>query len=154
MLRKTMIVVLVTGALSLSIVGLTSLWREVDWHGGVANQHWARIGTDSGNLYLTYAHKLERKSPPNGHTFRLGALGVLSLQNGANGRWRWVAVSVPLWMLVIALIAHPAVTFARGPVLRRRRRRRNLCLECGYDRRGNTSHVCPECGCTLGMLVS
>ena len=26
------------------------------------------------------------------------------------------------------------------------RRKRGCCLKCGYNLRGNTSHVCPECG--------
>lgn len=28
------------------------------------------------------------------------------------------------------------------------RRRRNLCVECGYDLTGNVSGRCPECGCS------
>jgi hypothetical protein len=31
-------------------------------------------------------------------------------------------------------------------VIRRRRRQRGLCLDCGYDLRGSTSQICPECG--------
>ena len=34
---------------------------------------------------------------------------------------------------------------AREP-LRKRRRRRGLCTECGYDLTGNASGKCPECG--------
>jgi uncharacterized paraquat-inducible protein A len=29
------------------------------------------------------------------------------------------------------------------------RRRRGLCVKCGYDLTGNTSGVCPECGTPL-----
>ncbi len=31
-------------------------------------------------------------------------------------------------------------------VRRWRRRKRNLCVLCGYNLTGNTSGVCPECG--------
>jgi hypothetical protein len=42
--------------------------------------------------------------------------------------------------------AYPAISFVRGPLSRRSRRRRGLCLKCGYNLAGNTSGVCPECG--------
>jgi hypothetical protein len=56
------------------------------------------------------------------------------------------AVAVPLPWLAILFIALPAIEFIRGPLRRRRRRRRGLCVPCGYDLRGNISGVCPECG--------
>jgi hypothetical protein len=34
----------------------------------------------------------------------------------------------------------------QGTIRRERRRRRGLCEECGYDRRGDVGSVCPECG--------
>jgi hypothetical protein len=37
----------------------------------------------------------------------------------------------------------------REPYIRWRRRRNNQCPTCGYDRRGNTSSTCPECGTLL-----
>ena len=40
----------------------------------------------------------------------------------------------------------PAISLFRGPVRRHRRRRRGLCLKCGYNLTGNTTGVCPECG--------
>lgn len=52
----------------------------------------------------------------------------------------------PLWAPFVACIAYPAVAFMRGPVRRWRRRRKGLCINCGYDLTGNVSGVCPECG--------
>ena len=52
----------------------------------------------------------------------------------------------PLWWLVGLSLAYPFVAFIRGPLRRYRRRRRGLCLKCGYDLTGNVSGVCPECG--------
>ena len=37
-------------------------------------------------------------------------------------------------------------TFLLGPYRRYRRRKKGLCLTCGYDLTGNESGVCPECG--------
>lgn len=49
-----------------------------------------------------------------------------------------------LWFVVFG--AYPAVWLFGGPWRRYRRRRRGLCLACGYDLTGNVSGVCPECG--------
>ena len=58
-------------------------------------------------------------------------------------------VGFPLWWLVVAGAAYPVLAFIRGPLRRYRRRRRNLCLHCGYNLTGNVSGVCPECGRAL-----
>ena len=57
---------------------------------------------------------------------------------------RFVRVSV--WPAVAVLLAAPVLAVIRGPMTRRRRRRRNQCLPCGFDLTGNESGVCPECG--------
>ncbi len=62
----------------------------------------------------------------------------------ASGRMR--AVAVPHGLVIGLLLAYPAVAFVRGPVRRWRRRRRGLCVACGYNLTGNVSGVCPECG--------
>lgn len=52
--------------------------------------------------------------------------------------WRWVIAAV------VALVFSPFV-FRIARIVRRRAR--NWCLRCGYDRRGITNEsVCPECG--------
>jgi hypothetical protein len=56
------------------------------------------------------------------------------------------SVSVRLWLLAVALAAYPIVSLIRGPVRRHHRRRRGLCVRCGYNLAGNTTGVCPECG--------
>ena len=55
-------------------------------------------------------------------------------------------VTVPLWLTTIILGAWPAVALWRGPFRRWRRRRRGLCLKCGYNLAGTVSGVCSECG--------
>jgi hypothetical protein len=53
---------------------------------------------------------------------------------------------IPLWMIFLLFAAYPIATFSRAPIRRWRRRRKGLCVECGYDLTGNVSGVCPECG--------
>ena len=56
-------------------------------------------------------------------------------------------IEIPLWSPLILFSLYPAVAFIRGPCRRhRRRRKKGLCLECGYDLTGNVSGICPECG--------
>jgi hypothetical protein len=63
-----------------------------------------------------------------------------------------VVVRFPLWLPVILFAFLPIRAFIRGPIARRRlRRRRDLgqCIGCGYDLTGNVSGVCPECGAAI-----
>jgi len=56
----------------------------------------------------------------------------------------YTAVTVPQWVFVLAA-AIPTWRGGRRLYLRRRRARRGLCVDCGYDLRG-TPGRCPECG--------
>jgi hypothetical protein len=65
----------------------------------------------------------------------------------ATPRWQ---VAAPVWGAA-ALAATPMALWLGGRTagrafVRRRRRRRGLCLRCGYDLRGNESGRCSECG--------
>jgi len=54
---------------------------------------------------------------------------------------------IPLIVCLPVFAAYPTITLLFGPArLRRRRRKRGLCVKCGYDLKGNVSGVCPECG--------
>ncbi len=61
----------------------------------------------------------------------------------ARGAW---VLTVPLWIPFVLFAAYPTVAFIRGPLRRWRRRRKGLCIDCGYDLTGNVSEVCSECG--------
>lgn len=58
----------------------------------------------------------------------------------------WTEVKCPMWMVALAASIYPAIAFIRGPLRWYRRRKRGLCVRCGYDLTGNVSAVCPECG--------
>ena len=54
-----------------------------------------------------------------------------------------------LLILSLILSCYPTIAFIRGPLRRWRRKKKGLCLKCGYDLTGNESGVCPECGVRL-----
>jgi hypothetical protein len=55
-------------------------------------------------------------------------------------------LTLPLWLPFVLFAAYPTIAFVRGPLRRYRRRKRGLCVKCGYDLTGNVSGVCSECG--------
>jgi len=57
-----------------------------------------------------------------------------------------IFVGLPFWFALTILAGYPMLAFIRGPFRRFRRRRRGLCVQCGYNLTGNTTGVCPECG--------
>lgn len=57
----------------------------------------------------------------------------------------WI-LGFPLWAPFALFAFYPALAFIRGPLRRYRRRKRGLCLRCGYNLEGNVSGACPECG--------
>ena len=56
---------------------------------------------------------------------------------------------LPLWMILLFLTPYPTLAFIRGPLRRWRRKRKGLCLACGYDLTGNVTGTCSECGAKL-----
>ena len=59
---------------------------------------------------------------------------------------RLTQIQVWAWLVVAAFAAYPTLAFIRGPLRRYHRRKRGLCLRCGYSLEGNVSGVCSECG--------
>ncbi len=57
-----------------------------------------------------------------------------------------ISILSPLWGTFVLFAFYPTIAFIRGPVRRWRRRKRGLCVRCGYNLTGNESGVCPECG--------
>jgi hypothetical protein len=73
-------------------------------------------------------------------------LGVGDRKYHRKGYGRFVRVGFPLWLVFVTLAAVPTIAFIRGPLRQWRRRRRGLCVSCGYNLTGNLSGSCPECG--------
>ncbi|UCD27323.1 MAG: hypothetical protein JSV03_09325 [Planctomycetota bacterium] len=56
-------------------------------------------------------------------------------------------IRVPLLLLFVLFCAYPIANFTFRRYYRHyRRRKKGLCLKCGYNLTGNVSGVCPECG--------
>jgi hypothetical protein len=61
-----------------------------------------------------------------------------------------IACRVPWWVLLLLFGVYPTVQFVRKKrqeYQKTRRLEHGQCNACGYDLTGNTSGVCPECGC-------
>lgn len=149
MIYKIFVSVCLFTGIALSGLGLISLKRDVGWSRLFVDKHWAQVGIDNGNLLMFHARVSESIIPAKRWTLFRNVFGMLGFRTGSNGQWHWRSLTIPLWMVVVLLFIQPTMAFIRGPVIRRIRRRRNLCLHCGYDREGNESGVCPECGQTL-----
>ena len=88
-------------------------------------------------------------SVPSLATFDWSDAKTLSMEptGTAGGRTvRFAVVVTPFWMPPTFLAAYPTLAFIRGPLRRWRRRRKGLCVRCGYNLEGNVSGVCSECG--------
>ena len=60
----------------------------------------------------------------------------------------WI-ITIPFLLIAFLIGLYPLMTFLRGPLRRWRRRRRGLCVNCGYNLTGNVTGVCSECGTKL-----
>lgn len=68
-------------------------------------------------------------------------LGLVTVTVAYRPVWPGLILNTLLYALLPASVAVAFVALRR-----RRRRRRGHCPACGYDRRGDTAAVCPECG--------
>lgn len=136
-------------ALALAGLGVSGLWYDIGWAGNFTVNHWGRFRVRTGNVQVAYAKTSEVQFPQRIISVMRGDFGSLYFRTGSNGRWRWVAVSVPLWMLVALLFVEPAWAYYRGHYVKKRRAKRHLCTSCGYELRGIESDRCPECGTSI-----
>ena len=56
------------------------------------------------------------------------------------------AIWFPTWPIIVIFTLFPGTVLVYGPLRRHRRRKKGLCIHCGYNLTGNVSGVCPECG--------
>jgi hypothetical protein len=70
-------------------------------------------------------------------------------RQGLYFKYERTSIFVPLLtfgLWAVLFLVYPTVVFFRGPYRRHRRRKKGLCLNCGYSLTGNVSGVCPDCG--------
>lgn len=116
---------------------------------------------DGTHCSLTYAVLGTRKHGYSRRALELGPLGCLEFYSRNASTWYYRTLTLPSWGLVVLLSTYPIIFMSRRPrrawyAARKEsaRRKRGLCLGCGYDLRGNTSGICPECGRRLRQDVS
>jgi hypothetical protein len=131
MIRKTVTVVLTLGAVGTGIACSVSLFSN--WLLFSIGAVEVEIG--SGALTLT-----------SGAVFVQGVPWLWAYPRFyplPGGDW---ILLVPFWIPFLLFATYPAIALIRGPLRRRRRRRRGLCVSCGYDLTGNVTGRCSECG--------
>ncbi len=104
-----------------------------------------RPGTNQPTAHLSFAAMSKNKLPRLGHLVSFHSPStVLRPDSG----YRVYHASLVMHAGVVAPVCsiYPGIAFIRGPLRRYRRRRRGLCVTCGYDLTGNESGACPECG--------
>jgi hypothetical protein len=165
MIRKGIILVLTLAAIGTSLVASTGLhfgpWRLYDRGGDRVRcvEHRGRLrisygrASDCPKCSKTVAnHDAECPiASPRHHASSLPAVTMhfdfgVSFSTWVLAGWRTRNLYVPLWLMCLLFAAYPTIAFIRGPVRRYRRRRKGLCIRCGYDLTGNVSGTCPECG--------
>ncbi len=91
----------------------------------------------SPNIHTTVQYAL----PAGGAAARNYGLVLPTCNKGPVGPYSTFHVSVPIWLLLLAIGLPTCALY-----FRRRRRRPGHCVQCDYDLTGNVTGVCPECG--------
>jgi len=170
MMRKATVITLSLLSIAALTVGIMSFISPKDYPGGPSSGN--RLGYSRGVLQIEINR--EYQNPSDCHPFiqrpakRFVIPGVFHYRVNQCicltpflGRWD-VLIGSPhvvghihtfrlqLWFVVVLCSPYPAVAFIRGPFRRSRRRKKGLCLKCGYNLTGNVSGICPECGERIG----
>jgi hypothetical protein len=91
------------------------------------------------------ATEAARGYQPGGARGRLGFSARTMPVRGVQWKGTEQDITFPLWPIALVTAIAPALWLKRA--LRDwRRRRRGLCVACGYDMRGLDGRRCPECG--------
>lgn len=156
MIRKVIILMLTLGAAGMVALWATTAWRSAEYlyHDRTTSTYLV-VGVEAGWAHVCTwpsAFGLPAHLPPGVRPHSLTSLMRYIRRTGPYlgvmaGPYLGVKVlSIPLYVPVVLFAAYPTLAFIRGPVRRRRRRRKGLCVECGYDLTGNVTGVCSECG--------
>ncbi len=144
MIHKAVILVLTLGALGvaglilLSIDGLA--WERVSW-GGLP-----RTSVVMRPRILAVSHTYQT---PRAYRKPVSLrFGQFYFRDFVDGQWifRTIEIGIPPWSFLFLFGVYPTIALIHPPLRRYRRRKRGLCVRCGYNLTGNESGVCPECG--------
>lgn len=138
------------------VTALLSGISEFSAFGSISQYPPTGIGFGGGELVLGHFVHSSGDAPLNLNAVEVPLLFVLGVFTNHFYEFHLATIPLPtydgwelhvnLWTIAILLLAYPATTFVLARVSLSRRRRRGLCLNCGYDLRGNVSGQCSECG--------
>ena len=158
MIRKTIIVVLLLGAVGTGTIGALSSTVIVSvLHSGPPTHRRLQIDcTDStfpdrdfGICAVEYSKRFPKPSKLSAAApvwYRYLKVIVGRTPIDAQTHDQFLTIQFPLIPLILLFASYPALAFIRGPLRRWRRQRKGLCLRCGYNLEGNVSGTCSECG--------
>ena len=161
MLRKMIIIFLTLAAVETTAEYMYSLaseaWGFDDWdsfffRSSSPSENWGfGYGADWGIAGAGWWRELLPGAPPlpTHNAFSLGFgyhSGGSTLISGGVTHFEKHAVICPTIFAIVAFAAYPMLAFIRGPLRRRRWRKKGCCCKCGYDLTGNVTGICPECG--------
>jgi hypothetical protein len=92
--------------------------------------------------------KLGETRQPATYSLPVDACYGMQLADGYLTLWgpRWVVPPMPIGTTSLLFAVAAGYLIAHPYLCRHRRRKKSLCIHCGYDLTGNVSGVCPECG--------
>ncbi len=172
MMRRLTLMAILFSGLVVSALCVVGRWQTVGWNFQTADAGYglffhrpgmqfhqfsvsdgpiAREGSVNvwrmGVGYAAYAVHDFGKFTLIGPSFEMGGYRVIGDEEGnARKCLRYRMLVLPPWLLFALLVVSPAALLARGPLRRYRRRKRGLCLRCGYNLTGLPEPRCPECG--------
>lgn len=177
MIRKSLIAILTLLTVTTAAVGVASSYHDSRWpfltrwyYADADTGFVLDIQTHDGSLgikcFSTAPKSAGKRSPPGNEPAQF--LGVsyektdyrnLSIDDGdrvvlVRGPNHLRHTIIPIWYLAVLFAVCPIFTCVRGFLRRRRRQRKGLCPECGYDLRGNVSGRCPECGKPVPVAIA
>ena len=149
MIRKAIIILLSLGVVGTGLAWAMSGWYQMAYKRWVCTSPWkVLVYLDMGCLNCSAYKRSDLKlSEHYDSPWRLVSHPrhfFFMPRYGSTGRAMFV--TIPLWMPLIVFATYPTLAFIRGPLRRRHRSRRGLCVQCGYNLTGLPEPRCPECG--------
>ncbi len=153
--RPVVVTVLACAAIVLGLSALASMWGRPSFSYSLASRMMMlQVYLDEGSVVTGVWTRLAEDKPYASwqpvHKYAAGLMYSDEVMRrryrGVNGSMRLRQFAFPGWLPALALVAYPAWVIGVDARRRRHRLRQGLCLHCGYDTKGNTGAVCPECG--------
>ncbi|MHC4444556.1 MAG: hypothetical protein ACYTA5_18315 [Planctomycetota bacterium] len=86
---------------------------------------------------------------PYDKPFRLGIynnteVAVTSIPGTVPAKYYYC--TFPVWLLLVVSLVYPATFIIYTRSRKNYRKKKGVCLKCGYNLFGNVTNICPECG--------